>query len=529
MKLGPSAVVFFVQGKSRMRSIRSAVSLLLPAALAVLGGGCAAARECEPTAGDSCAETLTDEPYVPPACVPAWNVSPVSESCGVFVSKSSGDDTNAGNPSAPVATLARALALAAGRPIYACAEDFHGALVLPPGSAFFGGLDCTAGFRWTGGVEKTRIWGEPGQVPLVLERGEGVSRIEDLAVFAADATTSGGSSIAVFADHARATLTRCDFRAGHGAEGAPGESAPADPERDGRDGLAGAPSCTDKPTLATPGGASVEMKCADGMVTAGGKGGDGGALLVSGEILPGQDGYAGSPGGASGGEGESSVFWGCDAGMGSSGKNGGKGAPGAGASGEGYIGAAGYVGIAGGIGGHGTPGGGGGGAGGARGGKQICAGGSGAGASGGSGGTGGCGGKGGGGGGPGGASVGLVSIESSLVVADSRVVAGEGGQGGRGGNGQPGGSGGVGGAGGKGGTGSDACHGGAGGKGGSGGAGGGGLGGPSIVIAHLGEKPTLRGAVSLGEGSPGQGGSGGDGGLVGNHGASGYTAAIRAF
>ncbi|MRG95099.1 PGRS family protein [Polyangium spumosum] len=508
---------------------------LLP--IALLAASCNQAAEPECTDGPICETKATGDRYVVPRCVPAWNAGPVPADCGVFVSTSLGDDDAPGTQDKPVRSLARAAELAGiERPIYACAEDFHDRLVLPAGASLFGGLDCTDGYRWTDDLAKTRLHGAPDEIPLVLAPGPEVSRIEDLAIFAADATRPGGSSIALVADHTRAELRRCDVRAGKGKDGENGASLPYDPALDGLDGVPGEAACVADFNLGTPGGPRVSRTCEGGPGTTGGQGGDGGAITPDSlQSTPGKSGEVGAPAAPMfglGGAGDAGNGWSCVMGKGTAGNNGSRGTPGAGAAGFGWLDANGYAGIAGGVGGFGLPGQGGGGAGGARGGASICANATpGAGASGGSGGTGGCGGRGGTGGGPGGASIGIASIESRLVLWDGRVVAGRGGRGGDGADGQPGGSGGNGGMGGagKGPSAPDACQGGAGGMGGKGGPGGGGLGGPSLVIAHVGAEPELRGKVSLATGKPGDGGKGGDADLLGNRGAPGMGAAIRGF
>ncbi|UQA59453.1 PGRS family protein [Polyangium aurulentum] len=508
------------------------------AALVVLGAagaGCAVGaqgleeHDCK-AAGD-CAPPPEQGTTLAPACVPSFNTAPVDASCGIFVSASRGDDALAGTPAEPVGTLARALALASERkaPVYACAETFQESVVVPAGTILFGGLDCEDGWRHAGGVARTTLQAAPDEIPLVLAAGDERSRLEDLIVMARDAFTRGGSSIAMLADHAAADITRCDFMAGKGADGSPGETAGADPSLDGPPGKNGAAACSNEsPFEPNPGGAGVEKTCGGGISTAGGQGGDGGALdPASPAPLPGSSGASGEPAVLDkgvGGTGEDGALWDCSSGGGKPGANGLAGAPGSGGTGMGKFGPNGYIGVAGEPGMLGQPGQGGGGAGGARGGYKICLGGQpGAGASGGGGGTGGCGGKGGGGGGAGGASVAILSIDSSLMLADARLTASLGGKGGKGGDGQPGGSGGVGGMGGKGGSAPDACSGGSGGKGGMGGPGGGGSGGPSIALVHIGAKPETRGMVTMATGSAGTGGPGGNEDALDNRGADGIA------
>ncbi|EYF00001.1 hypothetical protein [Chondromyces apiculatus] len=62
----------------------------------------------------------------PAECVPSLSSGAVDESCGVWVSRSRGDDGNDGSRSAPMASLHAALekAVADKRRVYACAEVF---------------------------------------------------------------------------------------------------------------------------------------------------------------------------------------------------------------------------------------------------------------------------------------------------------------------------------------------------------------------------------------------------------------------
>jgi hypothetical protein len=475
----------------------------------------------------------------PDECIPSKNTNAVDDSCGVFASSSLGDDTTGdGTKDKPYRTLEKALMEANTNPVYACSETFAEAIVLSGGTELYGGLDCTMNWSYSGDVARTTIAPLADQIPLTLSSGSDTTRIENIAAQGADATISGGSSIAAIIDGATAAITRCDFMAGAGAKGDDGESFPADPALNGAPGNAGANACMGGPVSGNPGGMSATKACDSSEMTVGGKGGDGGKIDAGPPIqaLAGADGEDGQPVGTGGAKGvgePATGAWGCSTGGGQAGDPGAPGAPGAGASGLGMLSPTGYSSIEGSAGMPGTPGQGGGGGGGAKGGTNICAGGlEGAGASGGSGGSGGCGGRGGGGGKGGGASIAVISLNANLTLTDCTLTAGPGGNGGTGGDRQPGGSGGTAGLGGMGsaaGSGSNAaCAGGNGGNGGQGGPGGGGLGGHSIGIAYTGTLP-IQEDVTIAQGTEGTGGLGGNMNTASNHGADGTAVDVQQF
>jgi hypothetical protein len=458
----------------------------------------------------------------------------VSDECGVFVS-TNGKDANKGTKESPVATLAKAVELAAkkGSRVYACAEMFEEALVLDVPAEVYGGLECEKTWAYVGDEKKTTLTAGADAIPLILKSGASDARIVDFAIHAADAVMEGGSSIAVLADSATAELVRCELVAGNGAKGSAG--APGDPNGmsavSGAAGNSGANACSDLdgtpgPDATLVGGAKVTNNCS-GDVSVGGRGGDG-------DVLSGSDGSAGQIGVAGqAGKGEPSAgMWDCTAGsgLGNSGSSGETGSPGLGATGLGAISATGFAGASGTAGTPGKAGQGGGGGGGAKGG-MICPGGvAGSGASGGSGGSGGCGGLPGQGGGPGGASIALVSLQAPITLTDCTLTAGKGGDGGAGGDLQPGGAGGIPGFGGQGVGGSKAaCAGGQGGAGGNGGPGGGGLGGPSLGIAFQGKPPDRQGKTVVTPGAPGAGGSGGSVNVAMNAGEAGKVGEEQEF
>jgi hypothetical protein len=484
---------------------------------------CEKLGSCPPTFYSASASGSGSDGGPDPACVPSQNASGVSDNCGVFVSSSAGDDGNEGSKEKPVATLKAAieLAQAAGKPVYACAEELAGGVEVPAGVEIYGGLDCKAGWAHVGATTKTTIAGGADEIAVRFLGGAMTTRLEDVKVSAADAMAPGGSSVAVIAEEITVELTRCEIAAGAGKDGAKGETptdpvGPSDPNDAAIKGAPGAAACMGLPS-GNPGGAgAINLLCNTS------RGGDGG----KGTEASGDDGIDGKPlpdpnpdGAGLGGTGQ--MASGCK--PGEQGANGAIGTSGTGATEIGSIDATGYVGAASTDGAPGSPAQGGGGGGGAKG-KVACNG-----ASGGGGGAGGCGGGGGRAGKPGGSSIALISLNANLLYEDVVLRTVTGGNGGFGGDGQTGGKGGNGGDGGfgapdPGGT-PDACNGGKGGQGGSGGKGGGGRGGHSIGIAYKGEAPSTDGAT-METGDAGLGGLGVD--AAGN-GANGVKADTYEF
>jgi hypothetical protein len=447
----------------------------------------------------------------PPAgCVPSMVMGAVPDSCGVFVSPN-GDDGNAGTKEKPLKTITAALTK--GTVVYACVGPmpFSEAVTVPAGVAIYGGVDC-ASWGYVGDKIKTGITAAAGMVPVTLAMGLG-AKLVDLHVTAAAAVDPGGSSIALVADMATATIAGSTLEAGDGAAGVAGKPY-ASAAAAGMMGDKGTDACMANMVV---GGSAVMSMCGNPDSTSG--------LGGTGTTTVGGDGSAGQPGTTSnGGKGEGMMA--CAAGT--KGDDGAPGMPGAGATGIGLLSAAGYNGVAGTDGGGGAVGQGGGGGGGAKGGTgaNMCPMGMAGGASGGSGGSGGCGGAGGKGGGAGGSSIALISFTATLTLTSVTLKTGNGGKGGDGGIGQTGGGGGMPGPGGKVPMGSalnPGCGGGPGGAGGNGGKGGGGSGGHSLGIAAMGQAPAMRGSTAS-TGMSGAAGKGDD--MMGNmgDGAAGMAA-----
>lgn len=438
----------------------------------------------------------------------------VREECGVWISASRGDDTNPGTQAAPLKTIAAAIEAAKNSAwrIYACGEEYPGAVALPAGVSLFGGFrGCDGSGRWFHMEKGARaiISGPPDVPALTLLPGQGKSLVAHIDVKAPNAKQPGGSSIAVLAlEGATAEVRWSGFHAGNGADGADGD--PNDhnalPAQSGVTGHPGIDACLMNPSF---GGAPTFVVCEDGTSSTGGEGGKGGEMVAT-DGGPGFPQDPNQPGLGAAGKGESALA--CTPGGG--GAQGQKGENGLGGSADGRLTPDGhYIGADGGDGKAGTPGQGGGGGGGSLGKSIVCGAMPPGGASGGSGGSGGCGGRGGKGGQAGGSSFGIAALGQGVSIDHVNFDLGKGGNGGKGGALQPGGLGGIPGQGGMGVGGLNGikagCAGGVGGPGGNGGHGGGGRGGHSVMIA------IVEGAVVPGHSFP-QYGDAGIGGLGGS-------------
>ncbi|HTN91891.1 MAG TPA: hypothetical protein VL242_49820 [Sorangium sp.] len=495
--------------------ITAAAWIVLLSSPAALGCG------SEPFA-PSCAEgsTCDAEPAAAPSeeeCLEGLAALRVQAGCGVFASRSFGDDSNPGTMEKPVKTLARAVALAPrarGR-VFACTDSYAEGITLRSGIDLWGGFVCWA--RWShytegsaSGVVTLRsadAGGPPITVVAAQDDSEGVtdgvSTIVDMHVQQRWRLGQDIHSIAMrLRPGAVVEVLRSVIEADGAQKGEDGQDAVYVDRQPayGEIGAIGRDACSAATVAGAP---AVTTVCGD-MVSTSGKGGDG-TPDRGGDAEDGKPLTLPNPGDAGLGGAGAKVGVPCD-----DGRRGADGAPGApGTAGQGgRLTAAGWEGVAGSQGGTGAPGQGGGGGGGAPGGRSACGNVALGGASGGSGGGGGCGGTGGRGGDAGGASIAIFAdAGSKLMLRETRVITGPGGAGGRGGEGQMGGQGVQGGPPGQAPDlgGEDACRGGYGGWGGTGGYGGGGSGGPSIGIAYADEEQfTLeRVTFEIGPGGPG--------------------------
>lgn len=487
--------------------MRSLSKRMIVAAMPLLAiGAWGLGAGCENTAGD-CELTAecTGAPGGAASCEPAKAKGAVAETCGVFVkaSAAAGGDGTRGKPFATIAEALAAVKDVTEPRIYACAETFAEAAVLPGGVTLYGGLDCAKDWVYS---EAGRTVIAPGAgIPLTFEAGA-TTHVENVRAEAPDAAAptgegqngrSGEPSIAALAEpSSKVDLVRCELTAGAGAGGIAGDDA-APPEAT-PGGNAGSVGCA-----SGEGGVRAEHVCPDlvagsGMIDAsGGRGADGAgsAAGLSAESGAGvAAGTAGHP---------QTMSESCTAGE--PGGPGQSGNPGSGGGGEGLSLDGSRKGAPGEDGTPGAPGSGGGGGGGG----DRCQSNMTPGPGGGSGGPGGCGGVGGLGGGAGGSSIALFAVDATVSLASVVLIAGPGGAGAPGAAGQSGAAGGAAGMEGAVSTGEGtlACAGGAGGKGGDGGPGGGGAGGHSIAAVWTTPFVSTQG-VTLTAGVAGDGGDG---------------------
>ncbi len=430
----------------------------------------------------------------------------------VFVA-TTGNDSNDGTLSSPVATLAKAYQIAqgAGRTeIWVQEGNYSQVPNFQPGISVMGGRTLPS---WNEGASYS-------QFNFVATRA--TANNITTATLVRRVTLNlllpggGSNSIALYSLDSDANLRfeDCRFIAANGLGGASGGAGV--PGSIGGAGTAGPPALCISTTQLPGGLGGASVGCPGGNGGSGSVGDLTGQTGVGGGCLGGVGGSGGFGSGANGVSGQ-------PGGNGAAGANGVAGTAGTPASASGNVLASEWlpnVSSGGTAGGNGRGGGGGGGGGG-----QSCAfcqtdvGGG-----GGGGGGGGTGGAGGGGGGGGRASFAVMLASSSPTFENCFFQSGIGGLGGTGGAGASGAAGAPGGLGGN-----PACEGGAGGNGGSGGngaaggSGAGGPGGPSFGIYKVnGAAPTIISATFV-IGGGGVGGAGGSGAPAGGAGLSGNT------
>jgi hypothetical protein len=469
----------------------------------------AAATHTYTTAGDKRAKLrVTDDKGAIGLAVTTFTVA--AQAVYVYVSATTGSDTNPGTAAQPLRTITEGLARAGTNKVFVAAGTYTESPSFVASRSVKGGYDP---FTWAAGFGTTTV-----NVGTTAAMANNVTTATTIEAMTFQASNSATNSIALSSWGSTSALKflNCSFRSASAGPGAAGSNGAA-----GSSGLNGDPGLGSQCSNGGPQG--YGGLGGSPAVCRGGRGGDGGAPGQN----PGGNGQVGGCAGGAGGPG------GAGDDPGQPGTNGGAGAPGT----QGF---AGYVvsgagtvsggvwtplSAGGGAAGGSGRGGGGGGGGGGRGNPFLVVtevGGNG----GGGGGAGGLGGGYGNGGRGGYASFAVLLHDASPTFVSCSFISGNGGVAGAGGSGA------LGGVGGNGGLGSSYCaeagrggNGGAGGPGGAGGGGAGGPGGPSVCVFKAGTStPTLTGPTYT-VGTPGGGGAGGANAFGGNapSGFSGIT------
>jgi hypothetical protein len=425
------------------------------------GEGGAGGGECDAT------KTPTEE-----ACL-------VSDDYAIFVAPD-GDDGNAGSKDAPLASLTKAIEVAAGdKIVLVCSGSYDEQVTITAGAHIFGGFKCA---DWSPDTSKALFKPTTSGPALMVNTVADELLIENLGFEVSDATASGATALAAIVNASpKVTLRSVSLKAGKGKTGANGTlTGFAFPDAGSLNG--------NPESSAGTGGAGKTCMCQATLSSTGGIGGS--------PIVGGQSGSKGQPdlGGGLGGDPAAG-----DCGAGSTGKKGTDAMPreaSAGAVALGTASASGWQPSSGIDGLTGSPGQGGGG------GASLNASGH-----GGGGGCGGCGGNGGTAGKGGGGSIALLAVNSPMVVEASTLTTADAGSGGSGAAGElatadvGAGAGVV--------SSLNSCPGGNGGKGGAGGAGGGGAGGVSAGIVWNGlMAPTVSVDTTITIGKAGTKGAG---------------------
>lgn len=147
----------------------------------------------------------------------------VRDGCGVVaVSTGSDEDGNGTRYNALPHDREGAGGVGEGAPHRVCvrAEVFEEAVVMTGGYRVIGGLACEDDWTHSAPEKKTEVVAGPGRQALRVQPGEGVARLVDMRLRAADAVDPSGSSIAVLLeDGSRLSFERCHFVAGKGMAG----------------------------------------------------------------------------------------------------------------------------------------------------------------------------------------------------------------------------------------------------------------------------------------------------------------------
>src|SRR5512132_864256 len=300
-----------------MRNGRCGVTLGMLLGLALLGhaGGCDTTWEeyYKPLTDPRLATTSSGtsgsggDGGAPPICAGDPSAENMIEACGVFVQADAAGATEDGTLAHPYKTLQKAIDAAGSKRVYACASaPYKEAVTIAAPIEMYGGFECAKGWAWKADA-RSALNGPAGAVALTLTKQGDGAKVQGFAITAANATTKGGSSIAVAVEDIAAALLSCEVTAGDGMPGEDGVT-PAGAATKGADApqpVAGTMNaCINAASLA--GGAPGTTTCDGEMMTAGGMGGKGGVTVVmNGDGGKGADGTSTDGVNGLGGAGES--------------------------------------------------------------------------------------------------------------------------------------------------------------------------------------------------------------------------------
>jgi hypothetical protein len=215
-----------------------------------------------------------------PAASPTVDTCVLTNAIGIFASSSLGSDaTGDGTMAAPYATAGQAISVAKakGKRVFLCAEPYSEAISFVSGVSVFGGLDCSQP-AWT--VAATRAHFAPAQSPAAVATGISVPTVvEAVEIFAPDAVTPSGSSVALAATSAaQLSLVNVWLQAGNAADGTAGTEGVGNVEGNGANGANGGNeiTCATLMECAVNQGGSNARRAGGTSTCGGGAGGSGG-------------------------------------------------------------------------------------------------------------------------------------------------------------------------------------------------------------------------------------------------------------
>ena len=205
---------------------RSPFSVVLALAVVSCGTFSSSSDETPAPAVEPGADPGKEAPPPEPVTgVPGENE--LTEQFGVFVVEG-GAQGAPGTRAEPLGSVQAAIdkAKANFRRVYVCAGTFNEALTMVSGVSVIGGYGC-ASSKWSPSDKRTRVVA-PTSPALQARNIDRPTRIDGLDVVAPAGTADARSSIAFIAEKASSlAVARSEFRAGPGANGAPGTTPAA--------------------------------------------------------------------------------------------------------------------------------------------------------------------------------------------------------------------------------------------------------------------------------------------------------------